>query len=88
MHAIVIRSTLNDFERAIASLRDEVIPRVKQAPGFVSAQWVRLDESTGTAMLTFETAEETQAALEMVKASPPVGVTIDSIAAGEVVARI
>ena len=62
MHAIVVRSTLNDFEQATKGLDEVVIPRLKQVPGFVAGQWVRLDETTGTAMLTFETAEAAQGA--------------------------
>jgi hypothetical protein len=54
MHAVVARSTLHDFEKARSFLKEEGIPRISQAPGFVSTQWVRLDETTGTSMLTFE----------------------------------
>ena len=88
MHAIVIRSTLHDFEAGTKSLKEEVIPRLKAVPGFVGAQWVRLDENTGTAMLTFESVEAMQAVMEMMKTNPPVGVTINTIETGEVAARV
>jgi len=90
MHAVVARSTLHDFEQATKFLREEGIPRVSQAPGFVSAQWVRLDEKTGTSMLTFESEDAARAAAEMLKANPPGGsaITIDSIEVGEVVERV
>lgn len=90
MHAVVVRSTLHDFERARTILREEGIPRVSQAPGFVAAQWVRLDENTGTSMLTFESEEVAQAAMEMLRANPPGGdaITIDSVEIGEVVERV
>lgn len=89
MHALVVRSTLHDFERATTFLRQEGIPRIRQAPGFVSAQWVRLDENTGTSMLTFESEESAQAAAEMLRANPPGGdaITIDTVEIGEVVER-
>jgi hypothetical protein len=89
MHAVVARSTLHDFEQAKKILREEGIPRISQAPGFVSGQWVRLDESTGTSMLTFESEEAAQAAAEMLKTNPPGGeaITINSIEVGEVVER-
>lgn len=89
MHALVVRSTLHDFEQARNFLREEGIPRISQAPGFVSAQWVRLDENTGTSMLTFESKESAQAAAEMLKANPPGGdaITINSVEMGEVVER-
>ncbi len=90
MHAIVVRSTLHDFERATSFLREEGVPRLREAPGLVGAQWVRLGENTGTSMLTFESEESAQAAAEMLRANPPGGdaITIDSVEIGEVVERI
>ena len=90
MHAIVARSTLHDFEKAQTFLKEEGAPRISQAPGFVSAQWVRLDETTGTSMLTFESEEAARNAAEMLKANPPGGdaITINSIEVGEVVERV
>jgi hypothetical protein len=90
MHALVVRSTLHDFEQARNYLRQEGIPRISHAPGFVSAQWVRLDENTGTSMLTFDSEESAQAAAEMLRASPPGGdaITINSVEIGEVVERV
>ena len=90
MHALVVRSTLHDFEQATKFLREEGIPRISQAPGFLGAQWVRLDENTGTSMLTFETEEAAQAAAEQLRANPPGGdaITINSIEIGEVVERV
>ncbi|HLE98484.1 MAG TPA: hypothetical protein VI540_01210 [Gaiellaceae bacterium] len=89
MHAVVVRSTLHDFEQARKILREEGIPRLTQAPGFVTAQWVRLDESTGTSMLTFESEEAAHAAAGMLRANPPGGdaITIDSVEIGEVIER-
>ena len=36
MHAVVARSTIQDFEQARKFLREEAIPRLSQMPGFVS----------------------------------------------------
>ncbi len=90
MHAVVVRSTLHDVEQALKILREEGIPRLSQAPGFVAGQWVRLDETTGTSMLTFESEEAARAAAEMLRANPPGSnaITIDSIEIGEVVERV
>jgi len=89
MHAVVVRSTLHDFDEARKVLREEAIPRVSQAPGFVAAQWVRLDETTGTSMLTFESEEAARAAADMLRTNPPGGsaITINSVEIGEVVER-
>jgi hypothetical protein len=90
MHAVVARSTIHDFDAARTYLTEQGIARVRQAPGFVGAQWVRLDESTGTSMLTFESEDDARAAAEQLRANPPGGdaITIDSIEIGEVVERI
>jgi hypothetical protein len=89
MHAVVVRSTLHDFEQARQVLREEGIPRLSQAPGFVAAQWVRLDETTGTSMLTFESEDAARAAADMLRTNPPGGsaITINSVEIGEVVER-
>lgn len=90
MHAVVVRSTLHDVEQARKVLREEGIPRLSQAPGFIAGQWVRLDEKSGTSMLTFESEEAAQAAAEMLRTNPPGGsaITINSIEVGEVVERV
>jgi hypothetical protein len=36
MHAVVARVKIGDFEKAREGLRDEVVPRVSQAPGFIA----------------------------------------------------
>ena len=36
MHAVVVKVNVDDSEAAMARLRDEVVPRVSQAPGFVA----------------------------------------------------
>jgi hypothetical protein len=87
MHAIVVRSTLHDFEQGRNFLRQEGVPRAKQAPGFVSGHWVRQGQDSGTAMLIFESEEAAKAAAEQLKKNrPPANaVTIDSVEIGEVV---
>jgi hypothetical protein len=86
MHAVVGRSTLHDVERATAFL-SQSLPRIRQAPGFVSGHWVMLSDNTGTSMLIFESEEAAQAAIEQLRANPPPSgaITFDSIEIGEVV---
>jgi hypothetical protein len=87
MHAVVVRSTVHDVEQGRTFLREEGIPRIKQAPGFVSANWVRLADGSGTSMLIFESEEAAQAAGEQLRTNPPPpnAVTINSVEIGEVV---
>jgi hypothetical protein len=89
MHAVVVRSTLYDVEQGRQFLREQGIPSLQQAPGFVSGQWVRLGENTGTSMLTFESEEAARAAAEQLRSNPPPAsaVTIDTVEIGEVVER-
>ena len=87
MHAIVVRSTLHDFEQATQFLREQGKPRLQQVPGFVSGQGPRLGENIGTSMLTFESEEAARAAAEQLRSNPPPSsaLTIDSVEFGEVV---
>lgn len=89
MHAVVGKVTIHDFERGRTLLREQAIPRIRQLPGFVAAQFVRLDENTGSSMVTFETEEAARAAAEQIRANPPGGdaITLESVEIGEVVER-
>jgi hypothetical protein len=84
MHAVVARSTIHDFEQARKFLREQAIPRLSQAPGFVSGHWVRLGETDGASMIVFESEEAAQAAAELFRTNPPPTVTPISIEVGEV----
>ena len=90
MHAVVVRSTVHDVEQGRKFLQEQAIPQLSQAPGFVGAQWVRLEGGTGTGMLTFESQEQAQAAVEQLRTNPPPesAVTIDTVELGEVVERV
>jgi hypothetical protein len=89
MHAVVARSTVHDLTQGRNFLREQAIPRIRQAPGFVTAHWVRLAENSGTSMLIFETEEAANAAAEQIRTNrpPATAVTIDSVEVGEVVER-
>ena len=90
MHEVVVRSTVHDVEQGRNFLREQVIPRLSQAPGFVGAQWVRLEGGTGTGMMTFESEEQARAAVEQLQTNPPPesAVTINTVEVGEVVERV
>ena len=84
MYAVVARSTIQNFDDARKFLREEGIPRLSQAPGFISGHWVRLGETSGASMIVFETEEAAQTAAEMFRTNPPPAVTPISIEVGEV----
>lgn len=84
MHAVVVRSTIEDFEQGRTFLREEAIPRLAQVPGFVCGYWVKLDDNSGASMIVFESEEAAQATAETLRISAPPTVTPTSIEVGEV----
>ena len=87
MHAVVVQVSIQDFERGREFLNNEVVPRVKQAPGFVAGYWARTPDNHGRSMLVFESEESAQAAKQMIESNnPDEAVTLDSVEVGEVVA--
>jgi hypothetical protein len=86
MHAIVVRVSIDDPEAATARLREDVVPRVSQAPGFVAGYWTRKD-GTGLSMLVFESEEAATNAEQRVRANVPDGVRLESTEVREVVAN-
>lgn len=73
-------------EKATTFLRHEIVPRVKQAPGFVAGYWVRLeggDKGRGT--IVFESEDAARAVAGQITQDPGQAVTLDSVDVGEVV---
>jgi hypothetical protein len=88
MHAVVVRVTINDFEGGRKRLREEVVPRVSQAPGFVAGYWTRSDDSSnGLGMVLFESEEAARAAEEHIRAgaTADAAVTLEGVEIREVV---
>ena len=87
MHAVVVRVTLSDDDSAsLDELREQVVPRVSQAPGFVAGYWVRLEgEKEGTSVIVFDSEDNARSAGNQFQ--PPEGVTLESLEVGEVVAN-
>jgi hypothetical protein len=86
MHAVVVRVTINDEAEADRRLREEVVPRVSQAPGFVTGYWTRKDNG-GLSMVIFESEAEATAASEMVPSLVPDTVDLESVEVREVAAH-
>jgi hypothetical protein len=86
VHAVVVRVTISDHEAAENHLREQVVPGVSQAPGFVAGYWTRKDES-GVAMVIFESEDAAEAMSERVPSMAPDVVTIKDIEVREVVAH-
>ena len=86
MHAVVVRVTIDDTEAAEKALREEVVPRVSQAPGFVAGYWTRKD-SSGLSMIIFESEDAAKQASERIQQNMPAPVTLDGVEIREVAAH-
>ena len=91
MHAVVVRVSIGDSETAEHRLREQVVPRVSQAPGFVAGYWTRSDDgNNGLSMIVFDSEEGARRAAEMIQgpeAMRPETVTLESIEVREVLAN-
>ena len=89
MHAVVVKVNIGDPDTAQRGLREQVIPRVAQAPGFVAGYWTRSDRGdNGLSMLVFESEEDARRAAEMIQgpeAMRPETVTLESVEVREVI---
>lgn len=84
MHAVVVKVTIGDREAAESALREQVVPRASQAPGFVAGYWTRKD-NTGLSMVVFESEEAANNMSEQVKSMAPGGVAVEDVEVREVV---
>ena len=86
MHAVMVSVTIKDGEEATKYLRDEIVPRVKQAPGFVAGYWVRIEGGDqGRSAIIFESEDAARAVAAAIHEDPGTAVTVESADVGEVV---
>lgn len=87
MHAIVFRITIHDREESDRLLREEFVPNLSQAPGFVAGYWVQSGENEGTSVIVFESEEAVQGVVEQGPPPQTDAFTLNSFETGEVVAH-
>jgi len=85
MHAVLVNVKLSENADPTI-LREQVVPRVKELPGFVAGYWTR-DGGTGRSMVVFDSEENAQAASDLVPSLVPSGTTIEGNDVSEVVAH-
>jgi heme-degrading monooxygenase HmoA len=85
MHAVVVSVTINDEEPSMEALRNQVVPSVSRAPGFVAGYWTR-QADTGLSMSVWESEDAANSAAEIVRSVAPAGVTVENVEVREVVA--
>jgi hypothetical protein len=86
MHAVVVNLTIIDPEAAEKALHEQLVPRVSQAPGFVTGYWTTKDD-TALSMFIFETQEDARRMSEQAAAGVPDGIVLEGIDVHEVVAH-
>lgn len=84
MYAVVVTVTINEREASERHLREQVVPGVSQAPGFVAGYWTRKDNS-GLSMVVFESEEAATVMSERVPSMVPAEVTLENVEVREVV---
>ena len=89
MHAVLVRVTVNDPEQATQKLRDEIVPRVRQAPGLVAGYWVTIDDNQGRSIVVFESEEAASTVAQMIESQMGAdeGVDLQGTEVREVVAN-
>jgi hypothetical protein len=90
VHAVVVNVSINDFDPAQQMLKEQIVPRVSQAPGFVAGYWTRSDDNRGGhSMIVFESEDAANGAAQMIQSQAPENdaVTIESVEVREVVAN-
>lgn len=87
MHAMAFRVTIEDREQAEKALREQIVPTLSQAPGFVAGYWMNVGGDQGRSMVVFDSEEAAQRAAQQVPGAPEGVASIDSVEIGEVVAQ-
>jgi hypothetical protein len=89
VHAVVVNVTINDVDRGLALLDEQVVPRASQAPGFVAGYWTKSEDNRGISMIVVESEEAARAlAQEIESGGPPSdAVTLEGVEVREVVAH-
>lgn len=86
MHAVVVKVTINDEEAASSALREQIVPGISKAPGFVTGYWTRKD-NTGLSMVIFESEDAANGMSERVSSMLPDAVTLEDVEVREVAAH-
>jgi hypothetical protein len=88
MHAVIVSVTINNPDEALDNLKSDIVPRVKQAPGFVAGYWYGDGQQKGNATIIFDDEDKANGFVEMLRSQEGPGhATIDSVETHPVVAN-
>lgn len=85
MHVVLVKVQIKSdrYDEAIKTLHADVVPKVKQAPGFVRGTWFG-DHETGHGCVVFESEQQAQQMAGMVTAEADDPVEVRSVKVYEV----
>jgi heme-degrading monooxygenase HmoA len=86
MHAVVVKVTVSEVEKAQEELQNRVVPNVSQAPGFVAGYWTR-SGNEGLSMVVFESEDAARQMADRVPQTVPEFVTLENVEVRDVVAN-
>ena len=86
MRAVVVKVTINDRKAAERALREQLVPGVSRAPGFVTGRWT-LKDNTGLTMVIFESEDTANAMSEQARSIVPDAMTLEDVEVREVAAH-
>ena len=87
MHAVLVSVSIDDEAAARQALQDEVVPAVRQLPGFVAGYWLEPEDGKAWSTVIFESEEAAQQAAEGVRQRAPGAVSVDMVQTRAVVAH-
>ncbi|MDQ3177364.1 MAG: hypothetical protein M3Q72_07430 [Actinomycetota bacterium] len=88
MYAVLVKVRIESgrYDDAMNRLRENIVPAVKGAPGFVQATWFG-DTGSGHGLMIFESEEQAQQMVNTVAAGPDDPVQIEDVNVYEVTAQ-
>jgi hypothetical protein len=87
MHAVMFRVSIHQREEAEKFLKEQIVPGVSQAPGFVAGYWASIGGDQGQSMIVFESEEAARAVADNIDPPPTGVVTIERVEVAEIVAH-
>ena len=81
MHAAMVTVTIDPTyaDQADKALREQVIPMVSAAPGFIAGYWLEPADGRAISLVLFETEEQAHQTAPPLGASPTPGATIGAV---------
>jgi len=87
MHAIVVRTEIHDQVEAQRAVEAEIMPMLRNAPGFVAAYFIALEGGEGLSVHVFDSEEQARNAAPPADKTAP-GVTRKALHYGSVIGAV